>query len=70
MILFLDTVSSLPEFSIIEDNKIIHSNQILSNPNEKMSEFLIPSYLSIEKQYNLKSQLQLFLKAQLQILFF
>ena len=61
MILFLDTVSSLPEFSIIEDNKIIHSNQILSNQNEKMSDLLIPSYLSIEKKYNLKSKLQLLL---------
>tara|TARA_B110000116_G_C16669214_1_gene505401 strand:+ start:211 stop:852 length:642 start_codon:yes stop_codon:yes gene_type:complete len=61
VILFLDTVSSLPEFSIIEDNKIIHSNQILSNQNEKMSDLLIPSYLSIEKKYNLKSKLQLLL---------
>ena len=61
MILFLDTVSSLPEFSIIEDNKIIHSNQILSNQNEKMSDLLIPSYLLIEKKYNLKSKLQLLL---------
>ena len=61
MILFLDTVSSLPEFSIIEDNKIIYSNQILSNRNEKMSDLLIPSYLSIEKKYNLKSKLQLLL---------
>ena len=61
MILFLDTVSSLPEFSIIEDNKIIYSNQILSNQNEKMSDLLIPSYLSIEKKYNLKSKLQLLL---------
>ena len=61
MILFLDTVSSLPEFSIIEDNKIIHSNQILSNQNEQMSDLLIPSYLSIEKKYNLKSKLQLLL---------
>jgi tRNA A37 threonylcarbamoyladenosine modification protein TsaB len=61
VILFLDTVSSLPEFSIIEDNKIIHSNQILSNQNEQMSDLLIPSYLSIEKKYNLKSKLQLLL---------
>ena len=38
MILFLDTVSPLPEFCLIEDNKIIFSNQILSNQSEKMSD--------------------------------
>lgn len=59
MILFLDTVSSLPEFLLIEDNKIIYSNKILSNQNDKMSDLLIPSYLQLEKKFNLNSNLQL-----------
>ena len=61
MILFLDTVSSLPEFSLIDDNKIIHSNQILSNQNDKMSNLLIPSYLELDQKFNLNSKLQLLL---------
>ena len=61
MILFLDTVSTLPEFSLIEDKKIIYSSQILSNQNDKMSDLLIPTYLAIEKKYNLQSNLQLLL---------
>ena len=59
MILFLDTVSPLPEFCLIEDNKIIYSNQILSNQSEKMSDLLIPSYMHIEQKFNLNSKLQL-----------
>ena len=61
MILFLDTVSSLPEFSIIEDNNIIFSREILSNKEEKMSDLLIPAYLELEKKFNLNSKLQLLL---------
>ena len=61
MILFLDTVSSLPEFSLIEDNKIIYSNKILSNPNDKMSDLLIPAYINLEKKFNLSSNLELLL---------
>ena len=61
MILFLDTVSSLPDFSLIEDNKIIYSKQILSNQGDKMSDLLIPSFLNLEKKFNLKSKLNLLL---------
>lgn len=58
MILFLDVVSPLPEFTLIEDNKIIYSQDILSNENDKMSDTLIPAYLRIEKKFNLDSQLK------------
>ena len=61
MILFLDTVSPLPEFFLIEDNAIIHSKKILSNQNDKMSDLLIPSYLELEKKYELSSKLKLLL---------
>ena len=58
MILFLDTVSSLPEFSIIEDNKIIYSEKILKNFEEKMSDCIIPCYIGLEKKYTLDSNLK------------
>ena len=57
MILFLDTVSSLPEFSIIEDSKVIDSLQIMQNDNDKMSDCLIPAYLTLEKKFSLDSNL-------------
>jgi len=59
MILFLDAVSSLPEFSVIEDNNIIYSSKILSDKNDKMSDLLISSYLSLEKKFDLDSNLKL-----------
>ena len=51
MILFLDTVSPLPEFSLIEDNKIIYSKKILVNDSDKMSDCIIPSYNYLEKKF-------------------
>tara|TARA_B110000116_G_C16793421_1_gene565183 strand:+ start:1738 stop:2382 length:645 start_codon:yes stop_codon:yes gene_type:complete len=59
MILFLDTISSLPEFCLIEDKKIVYSKKILPNQNDKMSDLLIPSYLELEKDFNLNSKLKL-----------
>ena len=61
MILFLDTVSSLPEFSLIKDNKIIYSEKILLNLNDKMSDMLIPSFIKLQKKYKLESKLHLLL---------
>jgi len=58
MIMFLDTVSSLPEFSIIEDNKIVFSKIILENDNNKMSDYILPSYIQLEKKFKLKKNLQ------------
>ena len=58
MILFLDTVSPLPEFSVIEDNKIIYTKEILSKKDNKMSDDIIPAYLELEKFFFLKSNLR------------
>ena len=59
MILFLDTVSPLPEFSIIEEDKIIYTKKIILNNNEKMSDSIIQCYLSLEKKFSLNSKLTL-----------
>ena len=58
MILFLDTVSPLPEFSLIQDNKIIYSKKILNNDLDKMSDCIIPAYIHLEKKFLLKTKLQ------------
>ena len=57
MILFLDTISPLPEFSIIEDNKIIYSKRIINNNSSKFSDSLIPLYMKINKEFNLRENL-------------
>ena len=58
MILFLDTVSPLPEFSLIGDNKIIFSKKIINNHHEKMSDYLIKSYTDLEKKFSLDQKLE------------
>ena len=58
MILFLDTVSSLPEFSLIKDNKIIYSKKILSKNKGKMSDYIIPIYINLEKKFSLANRLK------------
>jgi len=58
MILFLDTVSPLPEFSLIGDNKIIFSKKIINNHHEKMSDYLIKSYTDLEKNFSLDQKLK------------
>ena len=58
MILFLDTVSPLPEFSLIADNKIIFSKKIINNHHEKMSDYLIKSYTDLEKKFSLDQKLE------------
>lgn len=59
MILFLDIVSPLPEFSLIEDNKIIYSKKILTNNLDKMSDYIIPIYIDLEKKFSLDKKLKL-----------
>ena len=58
MILFLDTVSPLPEFSLIQDNKIIYSKKILTNDLDKMSDLIIPAYIFLEKNFLVNRKLQ------------
>ena len=58
MILFLDTVSPLPEFSLIADNKIIFSKKIINHHHEKMSDYLIKSYTDLEKKFSLDQKLE------------
>ena len=60
MILFLDTVSSLPEFSLIEDNKILYSQKIISNDQEKMSDCIFPAYIDLINKYSIEKKIRIF----------
>tara|TARA_B110000014_G_C19992728_1_gene514217 strand:- start:318 stop:953 length:636 start_codon:yes stop_codon:yes gene_type:complete len=57
MILFLDTISPLPEFSLIEDNKIIYSKKILIK-EEKLSNSILPAYVELDREFLLSKKLQ------------
>lgn len=59
MILFLDTVAPLPEFSIIEDNKIIYCKKIIKKEGNKMSDSIIPSYNDLDSKFCLDQNLKL-----------
>ena len=48
MILFLDTASPLPVFSVIEENKVIKSIQVLSKNSKKISDCIIPAYFKLQ----------------------
>jgi len=58
MILLLDVSSPIPEFHLINYNNIIHSTKIIKNTNQKLSNQLIPTYLEINKNYNLYNNLE------------
>jgi len=58
MILLLDTVSPLPEFSLIEDTKIIYSGKIIENSEQKMSDFIIEKYLFLQNKFFLSKKLK------------
>tara|TARA_B100000965_G_C19408963_1_gene676756 strand:- start:5 stop:619 length:615 start_codon:yes stop_codon:yes gene_type:complete len=58
MILYLDVVSSIPEFSIIEDNKIILSTKIIHSVDEKLSDNIIPKYLELNKSFKFQNNLK------------
>ena len=57
MNLFLDVMSPIPEFSVINDNKIILSTRIVKSEENKLSDFIIPTYKKIDKTLNLTRSL-------------
>ncbi len=58
MILFLDTVSPLPVFSVIEENKVIKSIQILSKNSKKISDCIIPAYFTLQNQLQVNDKIE------------
>ena len=58
MLLFLDVISSIPEFFIIEDNKIILQRKITSNVSEKLSDNICKVYLEINNDLKLRENLR------------
>ena len=58
MLLFLDVISSIPEFCVIDDNKVILQEKIIQNETDKLSDNIIQSYIEIDKRINLTQNLK------------
>tara|TARA_B100000575_G_C23135148_1_gene659258 strand:- start:2866 stop:3477 length:612 start_codon:yes stop_codon:yes gene_type:complete len=58
MLLFLDTISPIPEFAVIEDNKVILKQKITKQDSDKLSDNIIQSYIEIDNVLNLKKNLK------------
>ena len=58
MFLFLDVVSPIPEFHLIDDKKIVDSIKIANNIDQKLSDQLIPTYLEINNTYKLSQNIK------------
>ena len=58
MLLFLDVISPLPEFLLIEDNKVILERKIIKKDSEKLSDNIFETYIDINKNLNLKENLK------------
>ncbi len=56
MLLFLDVISPIPEFSVIDENKIIFSKKIIDKNQDKLSDKIIPCYLEINKSLDLENK--------------
>ena len=58
MFLFLDVISTIPEFFVIEDNKLIIKRKILSKETEKLSDNIIQAYIKLDNEINLTKNLK------------
>ncbi len=58
MLLFLDIISPIPEFCVIDDNKIILQEKIIQNETDRLSDNIIQSYIEIDKRLNLTKNLK------------
>ena len=57
MLLFLDVISPIPEFCLIEDNKVVLKRKIITNSNENLSDNIVEVYLKIKEDMSLSSKL-------------
>ena len=58
MLLFLDVISSIPEFCVIDDNKVILQEKIIHNETDRLSDNIIQSYIAIDNRLNLTQNLK------------
>ena len=58
MLLFLDVVSPIPEFFVIEDNKVVIRTNIISNKSDKLSDNIFQTYFKLNNDLKLTEKLK------------
>jgi len=58
MLLFLDVVSPIPEFSIIDDKKVLLQKKIISQKSDKLSDNIFQTYIKLSKVLDLTKNLK------------
>lgn len=58
MFLFLDVISPLPEFFVIEDNKVVFNKKIIKSESNKISDNIFQVYYEINNELNLSKYLK------------
>ena len=58
MLLFLDVISPIPEFFVIEDNKVIIKRKIIANQSDKLSDNIFESYIKMYEETKLRQKLK------------
>ncbi len=58
MLLFLDVISPIPEFCVIDDNKVIVQEKIIQNETDRLSDNIIQSYTELDKRLNITQNLK------------
>tara|TARA_Y100000590_G_C15668128_1_gene995267 strand:- start:1062 stop:1676 length:615 start_codon:yes stop_codon:yes gene_type:complete len=58
MILFLDIISPIPEFAVIEDNKFIFSSKLITSKYPKLSDNIISRYSKMNNKLDLDKKLK------------
>ena len=58
MLLFLDVISPISEFCVIDDNKIILQQKITQDETDRLSDNIIQAYIEIDKRLNLTQNLK------------
>ena len=58
MLLFLDVISPIPEFCVIDDNKVLLREKIIQKETDRLSDNIIQSFMEIDKRLNLTQNLK------------
>ena len=58
MLLFLDVISPIPEFFVIEENKVILQTKIISKNSNRLSDNIFETYMKINKSHKLSKNIK------------
>ena len=58
MLLFFDVISTIPEFYLIEEKKVILNRKILSKQGDKLSDNIFEVYSKLNSELNLTQNLK------------